>query len=314
MRGEDRNIAHEENDVLYLWFLPKLPKPSVPAMQCHGFLGDEEDLRVKQIRRRLEEIDKSLQKKYEDLRKAINFKPPYMVARAIVDILARDTGISDALLYPGYLSRGDGVGRFYDRFGEMCTMRKAAFPNIALMGGMSGADSAAYRANIERLEKDGHLAGGYAGQIAGAAGQDHSKVWFLYSFDDVVEEDSRSVTGLEGFLASITVHAVIVGSSNVSDSTYFGGRDERFTYGEMDVALIACSESCEDAVSQEEYLSSEELLARYLGLSGGEADRVLAEYGLTLFSKVYHIGGSSPHRYLKSMLEQKMKSLQSSQR
>lgn len=101
---------------------------------------------------------------------------------------------------------------------------------------------------------------------------------------------------------------MIVDSSNVSDSTYFGGCDERFTYGE-NVALIACSESCEDAASQEEYLSSEELLARYLGLSGGEADRVLAEYGLTLFSKVYHIGGSSPHRYLKSMLEQKMKSL-----
>lgn len=180
MRGEDKNIAHEENTVLYLWFLPKLPKPSVPATQCYGFLGDGEDLRVKQVRRRLKEIDSNLQEKCEGFRRAINFKSPYVVARAIVDILARDTGISDALLYPGYLSRGDDVGRFYDRFGKICSIREAAFPKIALMDGMSGVDSAAYRANIERLEKNGHLAGGYVGWIAGATGQDHSKVWFLY--------------------------------------------------------------------------------------------------------------------------------------
>ena len=112
--------------------------------------------------------------------------------------------------------------------------------------------------------------------------KDHRKMIFLFeivansSFDfkvDILDKTNKDI-----FLSSIIVNAILIGSSNQSYNTYYGGGKGKADKGEADVLMFVSDESVN-------------LIRENMDIEG-----------TIVFEEICGIGNKSPHEYLKDIL------------
>lgn len=112
--------------------------------------------------------------------------------------------------------------------------------------------------------------------------RDHRKMMFLFkivadsSFD--FESDILDKTNKDKFLSSIIVNAILIGSSNQSYNTYYGGGKGQADKGEADVLMFVSDESAS-------------FISETMDIEG-----------TIVFEEICGIGSKSPHEYLKEIL------------
>lgn len=113
--------------------------------------------------------------------------------------------------------------------------------------------------------------------------RDHRKMMFLFKilekpkFDfknDILDKTNKDV-----FLSSIVVNAILIGSSNQSYNTYYGGGKGKADKGEADILMFVSDESV-GSIRENEYIE-----------------------GTVVFEEICGVGNKSPHDYLKEILE-----------
>lgn len=112
--------------------------------------------------------------------------------------------------------------------------------------------------------------------------KDHRKMMFLFeivanpSFDfkkDILDKKNKDI-----FLSSIIVNAILIGSSNQSYNTYYGGVKGKADKGEADVLMFVSDESAS-------------LIRENMNIEG-----------TVVFEEICGIENKSPHEYLKEIL------------
>ncbi|WP_251212551.1 hypothetical protein [Adlercreutzia murintestinalis] len=175
-------------------------------------------------------------------------------------------GFEDNLLVsPGYLSTTEArVEHFFSSFDAMFKPIVGSIPTdpyVGLLHGMAnGATKKAYEALYQKELRGGNHVFRFGPIIElDATKPNHSKVVFFYepksgTIEQCLKRYScqyfKQVAGklshlelIDGFLDDIDVCAASIGSSNFSDSTYFGGANKAFSYGETDTLLFAADAS-----------------------------------------------------------------------
>lgn len=225
------------------------------------------------------------------------------------------------LVSPGFLStRKNTTAHFYDSFDSLATKRKLPADKQVMLGFLRGMNTVGHysslvddqmnelRANTAHCFRPG-LRLDFSG-----TDRDHRKMVFLYSIEnessDFVHGDSSLITrsNKTAFLNSITVNAVCIGSTNFSDSSYFGGNSGGLGYGEADVVLMAPSP---DKTSSDFYdivgAFSESDLPPNFDVKPESAEvyaSIREEFYSATFAKASYEGAfTEPSEYLKSMLE-----------
>lgn len=208
----------------------------------------------------------------------------------IVSVLKKCMGYyspnNNIMSSPGYLSHTKNVVYFADQFKDIVPFGDRVF--ISYFTGMEKKvpllGTTLVEQHYDELERTGKFK---RLNVCDANKSDHRKMMFFYGIDDYAQFNSIfNDTGMldsgrkETFLNSITVNAVLIGSSNQSFATYYGGRGCTADKGEADVLMFAVENS----------LSMENMYVD----------------GTVLFEEI--CGADDPHDYLKSILADFLKS------
>ena len=159
---------------------------------------------------------------------------------------------------PGHLSSGKNVKKYLDRFNELVSNTKSKQYIEFGNGYLAGNNRNDYINYISQQSKvpEFYLRN-YCIGLPNKLRNNHSKALFYFSWienkDNIIKIKLESGKRLdesevEEFLKSVTVQAIIVGSSNQSFRTYFSPIADK---GETDVMLIKSDNGLECAINNE---------------------------------------------------------------
>lgn len=163
-------------------------------------------------------------------------EPPYPLPRAIARLIEASGFTNDLIVSPGYLSTNQNTTKqFFLGFDNLIQPDHKS--SVGFLRGVNGASFDTYLSNhkTELCNSTHKFEFGPEFDLTNSH-RDHRKMIFLYSVPDECVKKSiyHKAEALE-FIRSIKVNAVAIGSSNFSNTTYFGAFDK----GEADVILLA---------------------------------------------------------------------------
>jgi len=190
----------------------------------------------------------------------------FKIVKSLEKCMCYYSGKNNIISSPGYLSRIKYVRDFVSKFKNIVPKGNNIF--IGYFKGMNKFNSLSGSCDLIDEHYMELLSTGLFKQlkIKIANKADHRKMMFIYGikrdskFDFELEELNTKTK--EKFLDSIVVNAVLIGSSNQSYSTYYGGASSRADKGETDVLMFVAdkAEKLEDDMYVEGTVIYEELI------------------------------------------------------
>lgn len=187
---------------------------------------------------------------------------------------------------PGYLSHAGSVADFADQFKDIVPTKDAVYISYftGIGNGMTPLGTTLIELHYDALESTGKFK---RLNVCDANKTDHRKMMFFYGIDNYEKfnrlfENAGMLNSkvMEAFLDSITVNAVLIGSSNQSFTTYYGRGRRPADKGEADVLM-------------------------FVGKNSSPIEEMYVD-GTVIFEEI--CGVDDPHDYLKSILADFLKS------
>lgn len=114
---------------------------------------------------------------------------------------------------------------------------------------------------------------------------DHRKMLFIFGFNDIFDSNPNfnilNKSNFNDFLNAITVNAIMIGSSNQSYTTYFGGPHGKADKGEADVLMFATDNDDLNSLRENMYVE-----------------------GTVMFEEIIGTETVDPHDYLKNIMRE----------
>lgn len=171
--------------------------------------------------------------------------PDFKIVRVIDKYMRTYPDSSNIISSPGYLSLIPGVKDFANEFAKSVPAGKKLY--IGYGYGMNGSRIMSGKTLIHEQYAELAMTKKFIPLNMNIRNKkDHRKMMFFFkentvsSFDFAVDILDKST--LNQFLDSITVYAVLVGSTNQSYTSYYGGRKHKADKGEADVLLFAAED------------------------------------------------------------------------
>lgn len=208
-------------------------------------------------------------------------KPDFKIIGSLKKCMKYYNGNNNIISSPGYLSSKTYVHDFAVEFGKLIPSGNKIY--IGYFKGMNKISGSAVINLLDEHYIEMYKTGKFKKlNIKISNKSDHRKMIFIYgikekaSFD--FEKDVLDIKTQDKFLDSIIVNAVLLGSSNQSYSTYYGGKKGKADKGEADILLFTADR--------------EESLRDVMYVEGG-----------VIFKEIISDKNKDPHDYLKDILK-----------
>ena len=207
--------------------------------------------------------------------------PDFKIVKVIKKCMQYYNGENNIISSPGYLSGLNTVKNFVAEFATIVPSNNHIF--IGYFSGMNGMAINSGITNIDahynelvNTKKFSKL------NINAKNKRDHRKMLFFYGIKNDpkfnFEKEVLSIATEKGFLDSIKVKAVLIGSSNQNYTTYYGGSKNRAHQGEADVLLFTAE-------------------------NPDELEKSMFVEGTVIFEELLRGGDDGPETYLKNILK-----------
>lgn len=167
--------------------------------------------------------------------------PDFKIVVSLKKCMKLYSGNNNIISSPGYLSSKTYVHDFVNEFSNIVPDGNKIY--IGYFKGMNRISGSAVMNIIDEHYKEMQNMGKFEKLNMKISNRpDHRKMMFIYGikaqplFD--FKTDILDVNSQDKFLESIIVNAVLLGSSNQSYSTYYGGKNRQADKGEADVLLF----------------------------------------------------------------------------
>ena len=206
--------------------------------------------------------------------------PDFKIIKTLKKCMAYYSGCNNIISSPGYLSNKTHVKDFVKEFKKVIPAKNKVY--IGYFKGMNKLTALLGVDLIDKHYKELVRTGKFIKLKMNIANKaDHRKMMFIYGINENptfdFEKEVLNKSTKDKFLRSITVNAILIGSSNQSYSTYFGGAKKRADKGEADILLFVPTDTTD--IKNKMYVE-----------------------GTVVFEEV--IGANDPHDYLKDILKE----------
>lgn len=213
----------------------------------------------------------------------------------LIETYSKETCSENSIMcFPGYMSTADSsINEYLTKLYGIMNYGNNTI-NVGLFNGMNGR----YNYNMTCSARDSHINKfGLAGSnnfnnidVDASSKRDHRKMmcFFTYKkdFNDPIDQ-----TNIDQFIDSISVNAVLIGSSNQSNTTYF---DRRACKGEADIFIFR-PDYYSEVDKQDKLLIREE---------DNDINRIFGEFEDSVITKSFWGKGSrDSEEFLKDILK-----------
>lgn len=208
-------------------------------------------------------------------------RPEFKIIKSLKKCMKYYAGNNNIISSPGYLSSKTYVLNFVDEFKNIVPNGEEIY--IGYFKGMNKISGSAVINLIDEHYKEMQNTGKFKKLNMKISNKsDHRKMIFIYGIAEEAlfnfDTDVLDIRTQDRFLDSIIVNAVLLGSSNQSYSTYYGGKKKQADKGEADLLLFTASK--------------EESLRDGMYVEGG-----------IIFEEIINDKNKEPHDYLKEILK-----------
>jgi len=208
--------------------------------------------------------------------------PDFKIIKTLKKCMKYYSKNNNIISSPGYLSKTNYVKDFVNEFKQIVPAKDKIY--IGYFKGMNKLSALLGINLIDQHYTELAATGRFMKLNMRIANKpDHRKMMFIYGIADgavfdfgteVLDKSTR-----DKFLDSIIVNAVLIGSSNQSYSTYYGGKKKRADKGEADVLMFVLDDS--EDIKNSIYVE-----------------------GTIVFEEVIIDHKKDPHEYLKDILKE----------
>lgn len=208
-------------------------------------------------------------------------KPDFRIVKSLKKCMKYYNGNNNIISSPGYLSSKTNVQNFVNEFKNIVPNGNKIY--IGYFKSMNKIAGSAVINLIDEHYMEMQNTGKFEKlNMKISNKKDHRKMIFIYGIKEKslfdFETDVLDIKTQDKFLDSIIVNAVLLGSSNQSYSTYYGGKNKQADKGEADILLFTSD--------------IEESLRDAMYVEGG-----------VLFKEIISDKNKEPHDYLKDILK-----------
>lgn len=208
-------------------------------------------------------------------------RPEFKIVKSLKKCMKYYAGNNNIISSPGYLSSKTSVLNFANEFKNIVPNGEKIY--IGYFKGMNKISGSAVINLIDEHYKEMQNTGKFKKLNMKISNKsDHRKMIFIYGIAEEAlfnfDTDVLDIKTQDKFLDSIIVNAVLLGSSNQSYSTYYGGKKKQADKGEADLLLFTASK--EASLRNEMYVE-----------------------GGIIFEEIINDKNKEPHDYLKEILK-----------
>ena len=208
-------------------------------------------------------------------------KPDFKIIKSLKKCMRYYNGNNNIISSPGYLSSKTYVHDFVDEFSKIIPSGNKIY--IGYFKGMNKISNSAVLSLIDEHYIEMQKTGKFEKLNMKISNKvDHRKMIFIYGIKEKTsfnfQTDVLDINNQDKFLDSIIVNAILLGSSNQSYSTYYGGKNKQADKGEADILLFTSDR--------------EESLRDVMYVEGG-----------VIFKEIISDKNKDPHGYLKDILK-----------
>lgn len=207
--------------------------------------------------------------------------PDFKIIKSLKKCMRYYNGNNNIISSPGYLSSKTYVHDFVDEFSKIIPSGNKIY--IGYFKGMNKISNSAVLSLIDEHYIEMQKTGKFEKLNMKISNKvDHRKMIFIYGIKEKTsfnfQTDVLDINNQDKFLDSIIVNAILLGSSNQSYSTYYGGKNKQADKGEADILLFTSDR--------------EESLRDVMYVEGG-----------VIFKEIISDKNKDPHGYLKDILK-----------